>query len=115
MSAVLRTSLDKIKLTFLECHKFGHAWEWVRDEQITTNSKQQVISYVETVHCLRCESFRRGMFSVPSNELLGNYSYDVPEGYYLTLPETGTRVSRAEVRAESARRRNRRFRALTGG
>jgi hypothetical protein len=114
MTAAHRTSLDKIKLTFLECHKFGHAWEWVRDEQITTNTKGAVISYIEIVKCLRCQAFRRGLFAVPSNDLLGSYTYDVPEGYYLQLPDTGTRISRAEVRAESARRRNRRFRALTG-
>lgn len=105
-----RSTLKKLKLEFLECHEYGHAWQWTRDEQLVTNTKGAVIQCTKVDGCLRCGMIRSGVFHIPSWDLLGTYSYSAPPGYYLELPEDGHRVSRAEVRRESGSRRNRKFR-----
>ena len=105
-----RSALRKIKLEFLECHEYGHAWSWLRDERLVTNTRRVVIQCTKVDECLRCKMIRSGVFLVPSWDQQGKYRYDAPPGYYLELPEDGMRTSRAQVRAESGYRRNRRFR-----
>lgn len=104
-----RSTLEKLNPKFLACHEYGHAWDFLRDEELVSNTHKVVVQCTKVDHCLRCSMLRRGVFMVPSWDPVGNYSYDAPEGYYLNLPDDGHRTTRAEVRAESGKRRNRRF------
>lgn len=105
-----RTTLNKLKLEYLECREYGHAWQWARDEKLVTSTRGVVVQCTKVDTCLRCTMLRRGVFEVPSWDQLGYYSYDPPPGYPLKAKEDGQRVTRAEVRAESGNRRNRKFR-----
>lgn len=105
-----RSTLKKLKLEFLECREYGHAWHHVRDEQFVTNVQKVVVQCTKVDECLRCTMIRRGVFEVPSWDQLGTYAYDAPPGYPLEPNEDGHRTTRAEIRAESGNRRNRKFR-----
>ena|SRR5690349_9770428 len=104
-----RSTLSKLPRKFLDCHLYKHAWEYVRDDDITYNHKNIVVQCVQVDRCLRCQMIRWFAVAIPSGHRIGSYNYDAPEGYYMEKVE-GQRVSLDEVRAEHARRRNKKLR-----